>query len=61
MRAGGGQTPEAANDQEGGGYPEPVVEGKWAPWLVTLLVIFFCMGAWAGIYYFGKAVIGLLR
>jgi hypothetical protein len=32
--------------------PETVIEGKWAPWKVTMLVLLFCGAFWSAAFWF---------
>jgi len=43
--------PPPANDRIDQAPPEPVVEGKWAPWKVTTLVLLFCGGFWGAAFW----------
>lgn len=49
-----------ANDSQDREPPEPVIEGKWAAWKVTTLVILFSLAAWTALILGGKAIFSML-
>jgi hypothetical protein len=48
--------PAPANDRAEQSPPEPVIDGKWAPWKVTTLVLLFCGAFWGAAIWLAGTV-----
>jgi hypothetical protein len=51
--------PAPANDTTEQSPPEPGIEGKWAPWKVTSVVLLFCGAFWGAVFWLAGAAFHL--